>query len=937
MKKPQKILVGSLNVYHLPNKVADVSVFLNNPTPIHIFGISETRLNSRIDDNCISIPNYSILRRDPSGPRQTGVAVYVHQSIQSYVTRRHDLETSNVECVWVEVKSPKSPSVIIGFMYRNPAVDFEWYDHFTHNMDRVTKKHSDVLLMGDFNIDMLKPHPSWDTVCNLFNLKQLVSSPTRITATSSTLIDHVYTTRPQAVSDVRVCDLSVSDHFPVTCSWLTKLPKLKKNCHTSIRYRSFKNFNQSAFLSDLDKTPFHTVLLANDPNTALSIWYDLFLSVLNKHAPLREKRVKSLTLPPWLTPEIMQAMKLRNELRRERLFDEFKKQRNLVRYMVRAAQKNYIRSIIKDNKDVSVLWKAINTITRGSNNTCTTIPSHLSADKFNDHFVSIATTLASKNHTSTDYTCPKVLTDFCMKKTAGMPSFTIPFVAVHEVGKLIGSLKNKKSSGPDDISAQLLKLSLPYTIESLTYIYNLCIAHNTFPSDLKTAKVIPLPKTKDKLDPNNYRPISLLPVLSKPLERHVHKHLFEYLESRSLLHPNQSGFRPRHSCHTALSRLADMWLNNINNSRLTGVIYLDFRKAFDLVDHGTLLQKLSCYLNSTSSVSFFASYLAQRQQKVLVNGSYSSLKEVNIGVPQGSILGPLLFCVYINDLPLHISSKEVNCDLFADDTSIHTASSNLVSLNSNLQQSLNDVSDWCKCNSMLIHPQKTKSMIITTRQKHQLASLSLNLSLDGNSIDQVHEHRLLGITIDDQLKWQAHTNNLCKIISKNLFMLSKLQRLVDFDCRMLFYDAHIRSHLCYASTVWDCCSDVHLKKLNSLQRRAVKLILPNPNLSTDEKLEQSGLLSLQRQLQYNRGVFMYKIWTQQTPSYLFEMFRPSMSQYGVSNKLLTVPLPRIDLYKSSLSFQGASMWNTLPIHIKAAPSLSCFKKRLYKYLISQDS
>ena len=934
MVKLQKLLVGSLNVYHLHNKLADVSVFLNNPTPFHIFGISETRLNSSISDDAIAIPNYSVFRRDPSGRGQTGIAVYIHHSIEHHVRRRHDLETSDVECVWIEVKSPKSPSFVVGFLYRNPSVTFEWYDQFTQNMDNVQRKHNNILLMGDFNIDMLKPHPAWDSVCTLFNLKQLVISPTRITATSSTLIDHIYTNKPDAVSHVKVPDLSVSDHYPVICNWSTKLPKPKKNCHTTITYRSFKNFNQSAFLSDLDKVPFHTVLLASDPDTALSVWYDLFLRVLDRHAPLRVKRVKSVTLPPWLTPEIMQAMKLRNELRRERRFDEFKKQRNVVRYMVRAAQKKYVRSLIKDSKDISALWKALNSLTRGPSSRCTTVPSHLSADSFNDYFVSVAQMLTSKHQSPAHFHSSDVLTDFCKQKTSDTNPFSIPILAVHEVGELISNLKNKKSSGPDDINAQILKLSLPYTVESLTYIYNLCISQNVFPSALKTAKVIPLPKTKDRSDPNNYRPISLLSVLSKPLERHIHKNLLEYLETRKLLHPFQSGFRPRHSCHTALARLVNTWLNNVNNSQLTGVIYLDFRKAFDLVDHETLVQKLHCYLSNTSSVSFFSSYLAERKQKVLVNGLYSSLKPVELGVPQGSILGPLLFCIHINDLPLHISKGNVQCDMFADDTSIHTAALDMTSLAADLQHSLNEVSDWCKNNSMLIHPLKTKCMIISTRQKQQLAPLPLHLSLDGNVIEQVCEHRLLGITVDNQLKWQTHANNLCKTLSQNLFMLSKLKHLVDFEARKLFYDAHIRSHLSYASTVWDGCSDVHLKRLNSLHRRAAKIILPDPSLTTDSKLWEAGILSMKDQLKYNKSVFMFKIWNNQTPEYLSKFFRQSMSNYGKHNKLYIMPRPRIDLYKSSLSFDGAALWNLLPVNIKTASSLNCFKERLFQYLSS---
>ena len=207
----------------------------------------------------------------------------------------------------------------------------------------------------------------------------------------------------------------------------------------------------------------------------------------------------------------------------------------------------------------------------------------------------------------------------------------------------ISKLENNKSSGPDGISNQLLKLSLPCIVESLTYIFNLCIEKNIFPSEFKMAKVIALPKIKDKLNPTDFRPISLLSVLSNLLERHIHVHLLDYLENSELLHPFQSGSRCKHSCNTALARLTHSWLTAMNKSEVTGVVFLDLKKAFDLVDHNILLTKLASYLQNSSSLPFCKSYLENRTQCVLLHGWYSSEGSVRFGVPQGSVLGPALF------------------------------------------------------------------------------------------------------------------------------------------------------------------------------------------------------------------------------------------------------------------------------------------------------
>ena len=208
---------------------------------------------------------------------------------------------------------------------------------------------------------------------------------------------------------------------------------------------------------------------------------------------------------------------------------------------------------------------------------------------------------------------------------------------------------------------------------------------------------------------------------------------------------------------------------------------------------------------------------------------------IQSGVPQGSILGPLLFCIFINDLPLHIQYKKVRNSLFADDLSLDTSGKTVKEIEVTLQKSLNEVSGWCKNNLMCLHPEKTKCMVIATRQKHQRSPLRLKLDTDTKTVVQVKEHRVLGITIDDEFKWQSHVSNICKTLSKNIFLMSQLKRYVSYQTLKIFYSSHILPHISFSSTVWDGCGETHLNKLNSLHRRAAKLLLQDKNSSTDEK------------------------------------------------------------------------------------------------------
>ena len=301
--------------------------------------------------------------------------------------------------------------------------------------------------------------------------------------------------------------------------------------------------------------------------------------------------------------------------------------------------------------------------------------------------------------------------------------------------------------------------------------------------------------------------------------------------------------------------------------------------------------------------------------------------------PQGSILGPLLFNIFINDLPLCFKSQETNCDMFADDASIHSADKDMAVLSARLQKSLEKVEKWCQQNSMVLHPTKTKAMVIATHRKQQNGQPILNLSLQGKPVEEVSEHKLLGVIIDNELSWKAHTTALCKRLSGKLYTLSKLKLFLDYDSRKMFVNAHIRCHIDYASTVWDGCGAGQLSALNSLHRRAAKLILPDPDISTDQKLQHIGMLPLKTHLLYNKCIFMYKFWNNRLPKYLSPFFQRSGSWYGLTHKLFLLPLPRIEMFKSSLSFSGSSAWNQLSITLKSYHTLSKFKSALMKSLL----
>ena len=272
--------------------------------------------------------------------------------------------------------------------------------------------------------------------------------------------------------------------------------------------------------------------------------------------------------------------------------------------------------------------------------------------------------------------------------------------------------------------------------------------------------------------------------------------------------------------------------------------------------------------------------------------------------------------------------------MFADDSTLHASGNTVQQITNSLQTSLDDVINWCSLNNMILNPDKTEAMLITTRQKLQRNPPDLKLFINDCPIKQVSEHNLLGVVIDDQLQWQPHINKICKTVSKKLYLLSRIKTVIDLPTRKLFYNAYIKPHFDYVSNLWDGCSENQFKKLNSLHRRAAKLILSDQNITNDERLVVLNMLPLKKTLFFNKSIFMFKIINSDSPRYLHDLFKFTNNPYGDRKKNLQVVHPRIDLCKTSLSFSGASLWNFFPKASKTLSSLKTFKEGMLKLLWS---
>ena len=405
------------------------------------------------------------------------------------------------------------------------------------------------------------------------------------------------------------------------------------------------------------------------------------------------------------------------------------------------------------------------------------------AERFNDYFINIAANLKEQIVESKF----DILQEHIRQKIPDNVIFELPEIDENFVIRYLSTLDVSKATGLYGIGPKMLKLSSGIITKSIKYIVNKCILYGHFPDSWKQAKVNPLFKRGAKYDINNYRPISILPTLSKRIEKFMQKHLMNYLNTFDVLHKFQSGFRSGHSTETALTLMTERWLKAINDGNIVGTIMIDFRKAFDLVDHELLIHKLSLYKCGTNFLKLMASYLKSRPQVVSVHGKKSNIGEILSGVPQGSILGPLLFLVFINDLPLALSQKIFATDLYVDDTTFYDIQPDLETLRSNLQESLIILQRWCRQNGMLLNTGKTKVMLITTRQRRIRLDASL-LSLSYNKIDLqlTTGDKILGVYIEENFQWNNHFQHVCKKVSSYIWLLSKKKSYLSLELRTIF-------------------------------------------------------------------------------------------------------------------------------------------------------
>ena len=963
----KNLIILQLNIRSLLGKQEDLNRLLSklstqNSLP-KLLILSETHMNSSKLRH-FNVPNYKILSRNRENKLGGGVAILSH--VTQSISHRSDFDkfnTETLECIFAEIPTRHKKPIIIGSIYRPPNTNAkEFNNQYNLIIKALSKeKHKEIIIGMDHNLDLLKSNSHKDTQKFIdinfeANILPCITRPTRITKSTATLIDNVFVSQYlHKAFDSAILLNDISDHLPslviIQDQFTEKTDHWNFNCR-SLTEPKMTEINNLLFSTDW------TTLKNQDVNKSFSRLQTRIEECMNAVAPLKTMRIPmhKAWREPWVTKGISNSMNHCNHLYKKSLHNNakhdaenrYKIYRNCLTKIKRIAKTNYYKErcyALKSN--TKRLWQLINNIIN-KNNDKTTIIDHITvgniryydakdiSDQFGIYYSELGGKLSKKLHGS-----EKAIKEYLTKIKPNPKSLFLKPITKEEIQKYINKLPSKNSSGYDQISNILIKRLETSITEPLCTIFNQSLQSGIFPESMKIAEIIPLFKRGPKQLIENYRPISLLITMSKLLEKCIYHRVYKFLDNNNIFFQKQYGFRAKHSCEHAIQDLCGNIINNKDQGLKSAAIFLDLSKAFDTIPHDILLKKLEIYGIRGLCNKWFESYLTNRTLQVKCktlsrnNVETSKSYQLTHGTAQGSCLGPLLFNIFCNDIQYNI--EKCNLILFADDTTIYASHRNATYLNYILQQDFDNLQSWFKANLLTLNTTKTVTMNFWPEQMNK----EIKINTSEEPLPSVTSTRFLGVTIDNELTWHPHINNLISKISVNKLLLSKAKHLMNQESKKLIYYAHIYSHLTYANTVWSTnISKKQKKRIEKIQKHCIRSISRRTRTShTDPLFKQLKIIKFDDIVRLEQCKLAYKIKNRLMPTPILELFNTlgkKTHRYNTRQKSLpNIKRHKSELYNKSFLCKSIAFYNTISNKIRNTPNLkefiNMYKKRLLDY------
>ena len=1015
-----KLAAWNAGSSYLENKMNELEAVIESERP-HILVISESNLKSSHDITNVQIQNYELFVSKTIDNSELSnisrVVIYKHDSVISKL--RSDLMNNSVDSIWLEVGFKHHKKLLVGGHYRvwqnmgqgadreslSPNAQLSRWNIFLSQWEKALGEGRETIVLGDINLDwytVMKTDPPGDHRDTTYyktrpmaeqlsqrilpcGVVQLVRGVTRSWPgqTDSTL-DLIFTNYPEKISETRALVRGYSDHRLILATRFTK------NICERDRYtkkRSYKNFDEHSFIQKIRDLSMLDVYLCQDAGEAADLLTGKLNSVLDNMAPVRKIQTRT-NFAPWMTADVKLQMEARDAAQKKAIdsnneedWEVYRKTRNKVTVEIKLGKSEWQRKKLESCQgDPGKVWGSILGFLNWSStssptklyfsNRLETSPAKM-ANIMNRYYITKVTDIrAALPPPSTDPLGP------LKRMMSGCPTeFQLKPVHPDTVDKIMRNMKNSRSCGLDNIDSYILKLVRKEIIAAVTHIVNLSITTSVFPSSYKISKVVPLYKSKgDRMEPSSYRPVALLPIISKILERCVYIQMLEYMENptgvedirdrTSYFHPCHHGFRGNHSTATAVLQMYDTWMDALERKDLTGLALVDMSAAFDCVDTGLLLQKLECYGFGRHARQWVWSYMTERTQVVSLEGSLSSALRIHVGVPQGSILGPLLYIMFTNELPevVHLEDcpdsvgssigdwaprMNMDCEYcggivcYADDSSCSISSKNHEDLPVKLEQVYNLVADFLTANLLKVNDSKTHTMILTTSQLRKRRNIDVQVQIGGTIQDTSAVEKLLGLHLDHNLKFSEHILNsdksLVKSLNTRLKALLQIKRVASFKVRLMIANGIFMSKLCYLITVWGGCQEYLLSALQVVQNAAMRAVCKRgKRFPINELLKETNWLSVRQLAFFHTVVQAWKVVNTRQPVYLHSKLvgiRPRyVDGFVATGSLVRGRRPRLQLIESSWRWRSASQWDQLPTDIRGITQLTNFKFKLKEWV-----
>lgn len=934
-----------MNARSMRNSIDDIrNHVLTSNFVIHILVIVETWLKKE-DLPYFEIDKYSAVHSLRQGGRSGGgVTIYVHEDFDTQ-TKVMSLDKDDDNFLVVSLQKHK---MYIAAIYRQPNNKNDpQCNFFFHNLNNLLESYRNMYILGDFNINLLINNDLTSKYkayleSNGFNLlnKQSYSYPTRVSSHSSTCIDHVISDSiysPDLQHDLYLFDL-IADHKSI-------LVNVKKSGIANSILRNASN----AYEIVNHKRITEKNLLNNIQPINFDDYIDSIKSIFNANRITVNCRSKARK--PYINDQILSLIQIRNNYAKLKskfnsiyFVNEFKRYRNLVSHEINIAKKKFFSDYISNNiGNQKKIWQTLNQIIfnkrkKGTNyidnvfhNGSYINDNHIKAEIFNDTYLNISQRIANE----IQYNWDELNNYHKHEKYEILIPFFCTQVTEDEISLIIDNLKNSKACDVYGLSNFCVKLHKKALVKNLTILMNKQLFKGEYPKCLKIGVVSPIYKSSSKSNVLNYRPITVSPIFSKIFENVMLRRMENHLCNNKILHCNQFGFRYKSNTEIAIAHILNDVYSNLDKGKATSLVCIDLSKAFDCLNHDILIDKLSKLDFGKTFFNLLKSYLTDRLQAVKVNDTLSSFKLVSCGAPQGGVISGFLFNIYVNSIfNLDLYG---NLYLYCDDCSLVSNECNTDLLKFSIEHDLLLLNRWFRYHFLIPNASKTKYILFHNKLRHEpFTERALNIHLDNKIIERVDNLKILGLIVDEALRFDKHIEHIRSLISPFIYAIRRVRYVIDQKTAMQLYYAYVHSRMVYMINFWSAANKQLIESVDVLQRNFLRIVFDKGRFCSREELYSEQLIPMSLTCKLAQAVMVFKIKHNMivnnviiNPASLYHEHNTRARDNYVTD------ICRTEKAKQNFYMRAFCLFNSIPQQIKQFNSLKLFKKRYKEYLYDE--